>query len=278
MAKICNRVYLQKVASDLARQHKALSFETAPRLSADRKTAVIRLRELFVGFLRNPAKFAAQGLKPPKGVLLYGPPGTGKTLLARAMAGESGVAFLPAAASGFVTRYQGSGPEAVRELFRRARRYAPSVVFIDELDAIGRTRRNSTAGHGEEMTLNALLTEMDGFTQDPKRPVFVLAATNFGVEEGQSAAGSIDPALVRRFDRRILVDLPNKADRLLYLRQRPGKRVTEALAERVARHESGHAYLCFLSGNTPSYLTVVARGPMEKNKLTKEDIERILRQ
>ena len=94
----------------------------------------------FIDYLKNPKKFSAQGLKPPKGVLLYGPPGTGKTMLAKAMAGESDVAFLPAVASGFVTKYQGSGPEAVRNLFRKARRYAPAIVFIDELDAIGRKR------------------------------------------------------------------------------------------------------------------------------------------
>lgn len=362
VTNICNRTYLQNAASGLAKQHKALCFETAPRLSDNRQTAVVRLRELFVrrvlvaddakeildeiekpltrfddvigaadareelqffvDFLKKPGKFAAQGLRPPKGVLLYGPPGTGKTLLARAMAGESEVAFISAVASSFVTKYQGSGPEAVRELFKRARRYAPSIVFIDEIDAIGRTRRSSSSGHGEEMALNALLAEMDGFTVDPKRPVFVLAATNFGIEEGQSGAGSIDPALARRFDRRILVDLPNRADRLRYLEIQLGKRpsslATEPMIrrlaersagmslanletvlelasrmaakqhaplsddlleeafelsrhgekkdwgyeylERVARHESGHAYLCFLSGSVPAYLTIVARG------------------
>ena len=362
VTNICNRIYLQNAASGLAKQHKALCFETAPRLSDNRQTAVVRLRELFVrrvlvaddakeildevekprtrfddvigaadareelqffvDFLKHPARRAALGLRPPNGVLLYGPPGTGKTLLARAMAGESEVAFISAVASSFVTKYQGSGPEAVRELFKRARRYAPSVVFIDEIDAIGRTRRSSSSGHGEEMTLNALLAEMDGFTVDPRRPVFVLAATNFGIEEGQSAAGSIDPALARRFDRRILVDLPNRADRLRYLEIQLGKRpnslVSETMMrrlsersagmslanletvlelasrmaakqnaplsddlleeafelsrhgekkdwgyeylERIARHESGHAYLCFLSGSAPAYLTIVARG------------------
>ena len=358
---ICNYSYLQNMATGLAMQRKILSFETAPTLSPNKKQAIIRIREFslrravsaadtcevlddmekpdtrfddvigasdaknelqyFVNFLKNPKKAAASGYKPPKGVLLYGPPGTGKTMLARAMAGESDVAFIPATASNFVTKWQGSGPESVRALFARARRYAPAIVFIDEIDAIGRIRGRGNTGHGEEMALNALLTEMDGFTIDPKRPVFVLAATNFNIEEGKGGIGTIDPALSRRFDRKILVDLPNKEDRERYLKLKLGKRPNEvrdamiqrlaerstgySLAnlesvlelafrkanqeeqplndnileeafelnrhgekkdwgkeylERVARHESGHAYLCFLSGRTPAYLTIVARG------------------
>jgi ATP-dependent metalloprotease FtsH len=362
LKRIAAQLYLQTSARLLHAEHKVLSFETAPILSSDKTSAVIRLREFtlrraadaadtsavldevekpqvrftdvigadgakeellfFIQYLKKPKTFAAKGLKPPKGVLLYGPPGTGKTLLAKAMAGESEVAFIPAAASSFVTKWQGSGPEAVRELFKRARRYAPSIVFIDEIDAIGRARGGGNTGHGEEMALNALLTEMDGFSVDPKRPVFILAATNFNVEEGKGGMGTIDAALVRRFDRRILVDLPTKEDRRKYLEYLLAKRqdhtvsaeFIERLAgrstgfslanlesimelaarnaakqnteindelleeafevsrhgeqkdwghdylERVARHESGHAYLCFLGGNTPNYLTIVARG------------------
>jgi ATP-dependent metalloprotease FtsH len=363
IARISEQAYLQNTAASLAAQRKILSFETAPNLSADKTQALIRLRELtvrravsagdsgevldevekpairfddvtgatdakeelqfFVNYLKNPRKFSASGLKPPKGVLLYGPPGTGKTLLAKAIAGESDVAFIPAVASGFVTKYQGSGPEAIRALFQRARRYAPSIIFIDEIDAIGRARGSSSlSGHGEEMALNALLAEMDGFSVDPKRPVFVLAATNFGIEEGKGGMGVIDAALARRFDRKIMVGLPAKEDRRRYLeimlRKRKNNQVTDAMIqrlsersaglsladlelvlesasrmaaknntlitdelleeafelnrhgekkdwgheylERVARHEAGHAYMCFLAGNIPSYLTIVARG------------------
>ena len=361
-AQICRELYLQSVASKMAAERKVLYFETAPQLSEDKTEVKIRLREFslrrapaaedagsvldevekpdtrfsdvigasdakdelkfFIDYLRNPKKFSAQGLKPPKGVLLYGPPGTGKTMLARAMAGESEVAFLPSAASSFVTKWQGSGPAAVRELFQRARRYAPAIIFIDEIDAIGRKRGESNSAHGEEMALNALLTEMDGFSVDPKRPVFVLGATNFDVEEGKGGLGVIDPALARRFDRKILVDLPNEDEREQLLRilvkkngennvtdlmlrrtaersmgmspailtgvvelanrmaVKAGKPLDDTILdeafeltkhgekkdwgyeylERVARHESGHAFLCYLGGNTPAYFTIVARG------------------
>jgi hypothetical protein len=235
LSAICRELYLQGVAAKMASERKVLYFETAPKLSRDGKEIIVRLRDFslkrateaddsssvlddvekpnihftdvigaadakeelkfFIDYLKNPKKFSAQGLKPPKGVLLYGPPGTGKTMLAKAMAGESDVAFIPAGASAFVTKWQGSGPEAVRELFKRARRYAPAILFIDEIDAVGRKRGQSNTSHGEEMALNALLTEMDGFSVDPKRPVFVLAATNFDVEEGQGGMGVIDRRL-----------------------------------------------------------------------------------
>ena len=362
LAQICRELYLQSVAARLASERKVLYFETAPKLSADGSEVTVRLRDFslkrsaavedagsvldevekpnvrfadvigasdakdelkfFIDYLKNPKKFSAQGLKPPKGVLLYGPPGTGKTMLAKAMAGESDVAFIPAVASSFVTKWQGSGPESVRELFKRARRYAPAIVFIDEIDAVGRKRSAGSNAHGEEMALNALLTEMDGFSVDPKRPVFVLAATNFDVEEGKGGMGVIDPALARRFDRKVLVDLPNADEREELLRVLLGKNQTHSVSdsmlrrtaeramgmspanltsvvelanrmaikagkplddaildeafeltkhgekkdwgyeylERVARHESGHAFLCWLGGNTPSYLTIVARG------------------
>lgn len=105
--------------------------------------------QFFIDVLQAPQRYAALGLKPPRGVLLYGPPGTGKTLLARALAGESEVAFIPVAASAFVTMWQGSGPQAVRDLFARARRYAPAIIFIDEIDAIGRVRTGGAEDRGD---------------------------------------------------------------------------------------------------------------------------------
>jgi ATP-dependent Zn protease len=170
--------------------------------------------QFFIDFLKKPAKFTVSGLKPPKGVLLYGPPGTGKTMLAKAMAGEAGINFIAKAASNFHQVHVGTGPKAVRDLFARARKYAPCIVFIDEIDYIGKSRGGS-GNHDNlnEETLNALLTEMDGFSTDPKKPVFVLAATNYDVENGKGGIGVIDAALSRRFDSRILVDLPNTEER-----------------------------------------------------------------
>jgi cell division protease FtsH len=145
-------------------------------------------------------------------------------MLARAMAGESDVAFIPATASSFVTIWQGSGPQNVRGLFERARRYAPAIVFIDELDAIGRVRTGASGGaQATENTLNALLTEMDGFTSpSADKPVFILAATNFKItsesqDSPERSPRTLDPALVRRFSRTILVDLPDTAARKQYL-------------------------------------------------------------
>lgn len=259
----------ERMAARLGQQRQVLRFDTVPRVERDGRTIAVRLRhpqlsralaavdagevldaverpqarfadvigadsakeelQFFIDYLKDPGRYLAAGLKPPKGVLLYGPPGTGKTLLARAMAGESEVAFLPAAASAFVTIWQGSGPQSVRDLFARARRYAPAIVFIDEIDAIGRVRAGGASGRAEENTLNALLTEMDGFTSpDPRRPVFVLAATNFNIQADDAdaperSARALDPALVRRFSRAIRVDLPDTAARRRYLEWRLGK-------------------------------------------------------
>ncbi|MBV9166356.1 MAG: ATP-dependent zinc metalloprotease FtsH [Solirubrobacterales bacterium] len=168
-----------------------------------------------VDFLRNPDKYLRLGGKIPRGVLLSGAPGTGKTLLARAVAGEAGVPFFQMSASEFVEMIVGVGASRVRDLFQQAKAAAPAIIFIDELDAIGRSRAgggaNITGGHDErEQTLNQILTEMDGF--DPRTGVIVLGATN--------RPEILDPALLRpgRFDRRVAVQPPDRAGREAILR------------------------------------------------------------
>jgi cell division protease FtsH len=168
-----------------------------------------------VDFLRNPDKYLRLGGRIPRGVLLSGPPGTGKTLLARAVAGEAGVPFFQMSASEFVEMIVGVGASRVRDLFQQAKQAAPAIIFIDELDAVGRSRAaggpNISGGHDErEQTLNQILTEMDGF--DPRTGVIVLGATN--------RPEILDPALLRpgRFDRRVVVQPPDRAGREAILR------------------------------------------------------------
>ena len=163
-----------------------------------------------IDFLHNPGKYTAIGAKLPRGALLVGSPGTGKTLLAKAVAGEAGVPFFSISGSGFVEMFVGVGASRVRDLFQEAAKVAPCIIFIDEIDAIGKTRDTRFGGNDErEQTLNQLLAEMDGF--DPSKGIIVLAATN--------RPEVLDKALLRpgRFDRRITVDRPNLAGRLATL-------------------------------------------------------------
>ncbi len=355
----CDAVYQQKSLLELARANKVLTFKTAQELSEDGENATITIFDFkltlaldadenknilsnvtrpnirfdevigaedakselkyFVEFLKNPKKFLHNGVKAPKGILLYGPPGTGKTLLAKAMAGESNVTFITAEGNQFLKKYVGEGSQLVHDMFNLARKYAPAILFVDEIDAIGKNRMGESAEHTGDI-LTSFLTEMDGFHVDKDRPVFVLAATNYEVD--QNSARSLDPALMRRFDRKILIDLPNKEERARYIRLKMSKSknlqlsdeqidntatrssgmslaeleliiefalrnaikakdfvVNDAIFEesfeeynsgaekkweqnsllRTARHEAGHAFLCWLSGEKPSYLTIVAR-------------------
>ena len=173
--------------------------------------AKAELQEI-IDFLKDPKGYGVLGARLPRGVLLVGPPGTGKTLLARAVAGEAGVTFLSITGSEFVEMFVGVGAARVRDLFEQARKMAPCIIFIDELDAMGRARGLGpmAGGHDEkEQTLNQLLVELDGF--DPSQGIILLAATN--------RPEILDPALLRpgRFDRQILVDRPDKQGRIQIL-------------------------------------------------------------
>ncbi len=249
----CHASYQQKMLLRLARMNKVLTFSSSQSVSPDGKHAFIRLfdfklslavdaedgddvlkdvsrpttrfddvigardakKELtyFVDFLKDPVKFMRRGARPPKGILLYGPPGTGKTMLAKAMAGESNVTFISAEGNQFIQQWAGKGAQSVHQLFSKARKYAPSVLFIDEIDAVAMDRKD---GSPSSDILTSFLTEMDGFKSNPDRPVFVLAATNYS-PEAKPGEKSLDPALLRRFDRRILVDLPVKEERRQYV-------------------------------------------------------------
>jgi cell division protease FtsH len=184
--------------------------DTSQRVSfadvAGAKEAKEELMEI-VDFLKNPKKFLDIGARIPKGILLMGAPGTGKTLLARAVAGEAGVPFLSISGSEFVEMFVGVGASRVRDLFQMAKRSAPAIIFVDEIDAVGRVRGSGVGGGNDEreQTLNQILVEMDGF--EPTEKVIVMAATN--------RPDVLDPALLRpgRFDRRVTIDLPDRKDR-----------------------------------------------------------------
>ncbi len=188
-----------------------------------------------VEFLKDPARFARLGAKVPKGILLVGPPGTGKTLLARAVAGEAGVPFFSISASEFIEMFVGVGASRVRDMFRRAKETRPSIIFIDEIDSVGRTRGAGLGGgHDErEQTLNQLLSEMDGF--EPHEEIIVIAATN--------RPDVLDPALLRpgRFDRHIVVERPGWKERLaiLEVHTRNKKLSPEVDLESVSRGTPG---------------------------------------
>ncbi len=363
ISNLLNMTYLQERVNELSRQEKILNYNTAQMISTDGKIATIEFYDFklhtavkadnknsvlsdakkpnvrftdiigaknaqeelrfFIDYLKSPKEFMMRGVKAPKGVLLYGPPGTGKTMLAKAMAGEADVTFLPTAATDFYNKYVGEGEDRIRNLFATAKKYAPSVIFIDEIDAIGKERTGDGSSRSSETLLNALLTEMDGFSFDPHRPIFVLAATNFPLDKA-SANGKavIDPALLRRFANKIYVDLPNQEERkefilkrtatmkncqlhedtvdniaarttgeslanlqnILDLALRSAEKTGHALTdahllnameefyygeehkwgrsyyESVAHHEAGHAYICYLSGVKPSFVTIVSRG------------------
>lgn len=227
-----------KMMSSLGKSHAKEYMDTDVKITftdvAGQKEAKYELQEV-VEFLKHPAKFQQIGARIPKGVLLVGPPGTGKTLLAKAVAGEAGVSFFHTSGSDFVEMFVGMGAARVRDLFEQGKKNAPCILFIDELDAVGRTRGSGLGGgHDErEQTLNQMLVEMDGF--ETASGVIVIAATN--------RPDVLDPALLRpgRFDRQVVVDLPDIQERedILKIHCKKVKLESDVNLHRIARATPG---------------------------------------
>lgn len=275
------QLWQQKSLDNLAAKHQVLTYETAQQMSESGENAVITVYNLklstavdaeeqnvivsaeekpnihwddivvnrdakdelkyFQQYLKNPKEYLSKGAKAPKGILMYGPPGTGKTTLAKVMATESDVTFLSASADQFISKWAGEGPQAVHHIFSVARKYAPAILFIDEIDAIGCRRNGSESHDGKQEILNALLTEMDGFKVSKNKPVLVMAATNLGGNNGNT--GALDPALVRRFDRSICIDLPDKESRIklikLLCKRNPIIEITDNMIENLSERSIG---------------------------------------
>ncbi len=222
----------------VGKSHAKIYAETNIRITFDDVAGVDEAKEELkevIGFLRDPTSYGRLGARVPRGILLVGPPGTGKTLLARAVAGEASVPFFSINGSEFVEMFVGVGAARVRDLFEQARKQAPAIIFIDEIDALGRARgAYGLGGHDEkEQTLNQLLAELDGF--DSAAGLVLLAATN--------RPEILDPALLRagRFDRQILVDRPDKAGRvqILKVHLRKVKLVQDTDTEQIAALDAG---------------------------------------
>lgn len=302
LERCCHDTHLTAVADYLGKNNRVLAYNTAQIFSDDGKTAEIRFadmelkRNLYAGdsehilgdamrptvrfsdvigvaeakealkefgdFFANPRKYAATGVKMPRGVLLYGPPGTGKTLLAKAMAGESDVTFIQKNATEFMKKYYGEGVDAVREMFRLARKYAPSVLFIDEVDAVGRERTGDASAIATDQLLTAFLSEMDGFVYDEKRPVLVIAATNFHIERQSPGDNKVlDPAFVRRFDRRIEVGLPGKDERKQFILYYLAKHGVTGISDDAVNNVAVRTY-----GSSPADIETIIQYVLRKKR------------
>ncbi|MCR5250786.1 MAG: AAA family ATPase [Lachnospiraceae bacterium] len=263
LVQIGNMLYTRKKVNELYAKAKTLEYNSAQKISDDGKTAEIHIYDLairkqmisdpqhmmlaagdrpkerfadvigaedakeelqiFINYMKNPRPFMMNSTQPPKGILLYGPPGTGKTMLARAMAGESDASYFAVTGNSFADKFYGESEKSIRRLFMTARRCAPSIIFIDEIDSIGK-KRTGSFNEARESDLNTLIAEMDGFHQDPTRPVFVIAATNYGIGKNNDGGSmQLDEALTRRFARAIKVDLPKQDERVRFLKMQIGK-------------------------------------------------------
>ena len=241
-----------------------------PAISNVRFSDVAGIRDVkfelseIVDFLKNPAKYKKFGIKMPKGVLMIGPPGVGKTLVAKAVAGEANVPFFYQSGASFVQIYVGMGAKRVRELFLKAKAYAPSIIFIDEIDAVGKVR-GGNRNDEREATLNQLLTEMDGF--EDNSGVIVIAATN--------RIEMIDEALLRsgRFDRRIFLSMPDFADRVEILKTYLSGKNTDVDIDEIAKISVG-----FSGAALATLANEAAIHALRKNKETIElsDFESVL--
>jgi cell division protease FtsH len=254
---------------------KLVSKETPQVTFADVAGADEAIEELkeIKDFLQDPTRFQAVGARIPKGVLLYGPPGTGKTLLARSVAGEAGVPFYSISGSDFVEMFVGVGASRVRDLFTQAKENAPAIIFVDEIDAVGRHRgAGMGGGHDErEQTLNQMLVEMDGF--DPNTNVIMIAATN--------RPDILDPALLRpgRFDRQIQVDAPDMKGREKILQvHAKGKPMAENVdLEVLARKTPGYTGADLANVlNEAALLTARAREEIITNEALDEAVDRVM--
>lgn len=248
-----------------ARMYRKTKESTTFEDVAGAQGAKVELKEV-VEFLKSPSRYRRLGGKTPKGVLLVGAPGTGKTLMARAVAGEAEVPFYSITGSDFMEMFVGVGASRVRDMFARAKRNSPSIIFIDELDSIGRRRGAGLGGgHDErEQTLNQLLSEMDGF--EPNESVIVMAATN--------RPDILDPALLRpgRFDRRVTVDMPSNKDRLEILKIHAKNK---PLSDDVSLEEAARSTPGFSGADLANMLNEAALLAARKKKrvIEKEDIE-----
>ena len=217
-----------------------------------------------IDFMKNPKEYQKMGARMPKGVIFYGPPGTGKTLLAKAIAGESGVPFFSASGSDFVEKYVGVGAKRVRELFNKAKKEAPCIVFIDELDAVGKQRSKNGENSEGDQTLNALLTELDGF--DSSEGVVVIAATN--------RIDMLDNALIRagRFDRHVAISLPEKNERLELLKlHSKNKKLSKSVSlENLANTTIGFSGADLENLLNESAIIAVSR---KNNEITMDEID-----
>lgn len=248
-----------------ARLHDKDKPQTTFKDVAGAKEAKEELVEI-VDFLKNPGKYTSMGAKIPKGVLLVGPPGTGKTLLARAVAGEAAVPFFNISGSEFVEMFVGVGASRVRDLFKKAKRNAPCIIFMDEIDAVGRQRGAGLGGGNDEreQTLNQILTEMDGFERETN--VIVMAATN--------RPDVLDPALMRpgRFDRNVIIDMPdlNAREEILTVHARNKTLAKDVDIKKVAQSTTG-----FSGADLENLMNEAAirAAKNNQNTITEEDLE-----